>query len=208
MIVAIESASTDLSVALAADDGALLATAGWRSESRGGHDLLPRLLDLLAREGHRLDEAGAFAVGIGPGSFTGLRVGMSVAKGLALGLRRPIVGVPSLDAWLAAVPEATAALARAGAREAYLLLRGESTPLIVDRDELPARAGSATLVAPGELAEAFALTGAISPSGGAAAVAAIAAARLTAQATGDDLTRLEPAYLRPPRGLGRVVRAE
>jgi len=208
MIVAIESASTDLSVALGADGGEVLAVDGWRSEGRGAHELLPRLLALVAQSGHRLDQASAFAVGSGPGSFTGLRVGMSLAKGLALALRRPIVGVPSLEAWLEADPEALAAVARAGAREAYLLLRGDAAPRIVDRDELPSEADVAAIVAPGELAEAFGLWGATPPARAAAAVAAIAAARLAVDPAGDDLARLEPAYLRPPRGLGQLAHAE
>jgi tRNA threonylcarbamoyladenosine biosynthesis protein TsaB len=208
MIVAIESASTDLSVAISAEDGDLLALDGWRSTGRGGHELLPHLLALLARAGHRLDQATAFAVGIGPGSFTGLRVGMSLAKGMALATGRPIVGVPSLDAWLAADPEAPAAIARAGAREAYLLLRGETQPRIVDRDELPSSSGMAAVAAPSELAEAFGLAGATPPTRAAAAVAALAAARLATNPGGDDLARLEPAYLRQPRGLGQLAHAE
>jgi tRNA threonylcarbamoyladenosine biosynthesis protein TsaB len=207
MIVAIESASTDLSVAIAADDGELLAVDGWRSAGRGAHDLLPHLLALLPR-GYRLDQATSFAVGTGPGSFTGLRVGMSLAKGMALALGRPIVGVPSLEAWLAAETDARAAIARAGARDAYLLLRGEMTPRVVDRDELPAQAGEAAVVAPGELSEAFGLAGAVPPTGAAAAIAAIAATRLATNPSGDDLARLEPAYLRAPRGLGQLQQAE
>ena len=208
MIVAIESASSDLSVAIRGEDGELLAVDGWRSAGRGAHELLPHLLAMLARGGYRLDQASAFAVGSGPGSFTGLRVGMSLTKGLALALRRPIVAVPSLEAWLAAEPEALAAVARAGAREAYLLPRGETTPRIVDRDELLAQAGVAAVVAPGELAEAFGLTGATAPTSAAAAVAAIAATRLATNPDGDDLARLEPAYLRAPRGLGQLQQPE
>jgi tRNA threonylcarbamoyl adenosine modification protein YeaZ len=142
-------------------------------------------------------------VGIGPGSFTGLRVGMSLAKGLALALARPIVGIPSLEAWLRAEPGARAALARAGARDAYVLLRGEQTPRIVDRDELPSDTRQATVVAPLELAEAFGLREARSPRHAAMAVAQLAAARLSITPAGDDLDRLEPAYLRAPRGLER-----
>jgi tRNA threonylcarbamoyladenosine biosynthesis protein TsaB len=208
MIVAIESASTDLSVAICAEDGAVLAVDGWRSEGRGAHELLPHLLALLARGEYRLEQATAFAVGSGPGSFTGLRVGMSLAKGMALALARPIVGVPSLEAWLAAEPTAMAAVARAGARDAYLLLRGEAAPRIVDRDELPSQAGVAAVVAPGELADAFGLAGAVPPAGAATAVAAMAAARLAEDPAGDDPARLEPAYLRPPRGIGQVMKVE
>jgi tRNA threonylcarbamoyladenosine biosynthesis protein TsaB len=212
MIVAIESASTDLSLAVGAEDGEVLAVEGWRSAGRGAHELLPHLLALLTRAGYRLEQATAFAVGSGPGSFTGLRVGMSLAKGMALALGRPIVGVPSLEAWLVANPGAAAAVARAGAREAYLLLRGETAPRIVDREELPSQAGvaavAAAVVAPGELAEAFGLAGAVAPTGAAAAVAAIAATRLAANPAGDDLAHLEPAYLRPPRGAGQLANPE
>jgi tRNA A37 threonylcarbamoyladenosine modification protein TsaB len=133
---------------------------------------------------------------------------MSLAKGMALALGRPIVGVPSLEAWLTAEPTTMAAVARAGAREAYLLLRGETAPRIVARDEFPSQAGMAAVVAPGELADAFGLAGAVSPTGAAAAVVAIAAARLAANPPGDDPARLEPAYLWPPRGVGQVTRAE
>jgi tRNA threonylcarbamoyl adenosine modification protein YeaZ len=205
VIVAIESASTDLSLALAGADGRLIAGDGWRSDQRQGHELLPRLLALLEDEGRRLGELSAVAVGIGPGSFTGLRVGMSLAKGIAFALGRPIVGIPSLEAWLAAEPTADAALARAGAREAYLLSRAAPEPRVVGRDMLVAT--GLTFVAPAELAEAFGLRGTLSPSSSAQAVAHLAAERLVERPAGDDLAGLEPAYLREPRGIGQATGA-
>ena len=201
MIIAIETASTDVSLALARADGTPLASTAWTGDRRQGHETLPRLLQLLDAHDASLADATALAVGIGPGSFTGLRVGMSLAKGLALVLARPIVGVPSLEAWLHSEPDALAALARAGARDAYLLLRGEAAVRIVDRDELPAGARGGAVVAAGELDEAFGLGGARSPGRAATGIAALAAAQLGANPTGDDLDHLEPAYLRPPRGL-------
>ena len=198
MILAIESASTDPSVAIAAADGRLLAVDGWSASARQAHELLPRLLRVLEEAGGTLEDVAGIGVGIGPGSFTGLRVGMSIGKGLAFALDRPIVGVPSLEAWLAAEPEALAAAARAGANDAYLLLRGEREPRIVERNGMP---HDARMVAPVELAEAFELTHATSPTRAAEAVAAEAARRLTAEPRGDDLERLEPRYLRQPRGV-------
>ena len=199
MIIGIDAASTDLSVALSEADGRPFATEGWTSGHRQSAELLPRLLALLAQHERSLDDAGLLAVGIGPGSFTGLRVAMSIAKGLAAAHDLPIVGVPSLDAWLDAAPDAQAALARAGAREGYLLERGADDVVIVDRDALPAALTSAALVAPAELAEAFGLAGARQPYGAAAAIARRAAARLR-QGKADDLTTLEPRYIRAPRG--------
>lgn len=201
MIVAIEAASGDLSVALAAPDGTPIADDAWPSAQRQSAELLPHLLALLARAGRSIDEATAVAVGIGPGSFTGLRVGLALGKGLAFALERPIVGVPSLEAWLAAHPDAAAAVARAGAREAYLLTQGEPSSRVVEAVTLASLLGDARVVAPGELAEAFGLSGAEAPRA-AATVAQRAAASLAAAPDGDDLRTLEPLYVRPPRGLG------
>ena len=202
MILAIEAASTDPSVAVAAPDGTLLGLDGWSATPRQAHELLPRLMALLAGAGGSVTQVTAIGVGIGPGSFTGLRVAMSVAKGLAFGLRVRLSGVPSLEAWLAAEPEAVGAVARAGAREAYLLPRDATEPRIVDRDEL---ARDVLLVAPAELAAAFGLGHVISPVRAAGAVADAAARRLRADPAGDDLERLEPRYLRLPRGVPAAV---
>jgi tRNA threonylcarbamoyl adenosine modification protein YeaZ len=201
MIIAIESASTDPSIALAAPDGVAFAVDGWAGEGRQASELLPHLLALLERSGRELSEATALAVGIGPGSFTGLRVSMSLAKGIAYALGVPICGVPSLTAWLLAEPEAVGAVARAGAQETYLLARGEAEPRIVASAELPALLGSQLVVAPFELASAFGLGNARSPSVAAAAIASLAVARLAELPEGDDLARLEPAYLQAPRGI-------
>jgi tRNA threonylcarbamoyl adenosine modification protein YeaZ len=201
MIIAIESASSDPSLALAAPDGVAFAVDGWAGEGRQASELLPHLLALLERSGRELSEATALAVGIGPGSFTGLRVSMSLAKGIAYALGLPICGVPSLTAWLLAEPEAVAAVARAGAQETYVLPRDEAEPRIVASAELPALLGSQLVVAPSELASAFGLGNARSPAAAASAIASLAAERLAKLPQGDDLERLEPAYLRAPRGI-------
>ena len=207
MIIAIEAASTDLSVAVADRDGTLVGDEGWTSAQRQSAELLPHLVQLLGRAGRSLQETTAVAVGTGPGSFTGLRVALALGKGLALALGRPIVGVPSLAAWLSAHPDASAALARAGAREAYLLPRGEETARVVDRDAVTALVKDARIVAPSELATAFGLDGAESPRA-AAAIAALAAASLATDPRGDDLRTLEPMYVRAPRGLAAAVEGE
>jgi len=60
--------------------------------------LLPAIADLLAEAGVALAGVDAFAISIGPGSFTGLRVGLATLKGLAFGSGRPAVAVPTLAA--------------------------------------------------------------------------------------------------------------
>jgi len=199
VIVAVDGAATDLSVAIADMDGSLIADAGWNSAQRQSAELLPRLLALLADNGRRIETTTGIAVGLGPGSFTGLRVAMALGKGLAFPLGRPIVGVPSLEAWLEAEPAAAVALSRAGARDAYLLERDRPTPLIADRDLIEDRLAAERVVAPAELADAFGLRNATSPRG-AGVIARMASTRFAA-ADADDLATLEPLYLRAPRGL-------
>jgi len=201
MILAIESASTDPSVAVAERDGQPLAVDGWSGGPGQGREILPRLLAAIDRAERDLSQASAVAVGMGPGSFTGLRVGMSLAKGLAFGLGVPILGIPSLAAWLAAEPDARAALARAGAHEAFVLVRGTSEPVVVHEDALPDALRSEPLAAPAELAAALALAEGRPPLQAAASLAALAAKRLEVDGAGDDLRALEPAYLRMPRGI-------
>ena len=206
MIIAIDGASTDLGLAVAEPDGTTIAEVSWTTAQRQSAELLPRLLHLLDGSGISLSEVSAVAVGTGPGSFTGLRVAMALAKGLALALGTPLVGIGSLAAWLVAEPDAAAALTRAGAREGYLLARGADEPGIADRDRLPELIGDRVVVAPSELAEAFGLPAARTPHG-APAIAALAAQRLAVDPAGDDLRGLEPIYLRAPRGVSTDAEA-
>jgi tRNA threonylcarbamoyladenosine biosynthesis protein TsaB len=77
--------------------GKVLAEGAHPAVSHGAE--LPRAVEaLLARAGIRLSALAGIAVGIGPGSFTGLRVGLSYAKGLAMALGCPVAGVPTFDA--------------------------------------------------------------------------------------------------------------
>ena len=203
MIVALESASADQSVAVADRTGAILGVAAWSAERGQGGELLPRLMELLAGRQASLRDVTGVAVGLGPGSFTGLRVGLALAKGIAVGLGCPIVGVGSLDAWLSAVPEATAALVRAGAAEVYALAREQAQPEVMSFAALPDTVRTHVVVAPRDLAASLGLTLAQPPDGAARAVARLAVERL-AGGPPDNLAELEPVYIRPPRGLRDV----
>jgi tRNA threonylcarbamoyladenosine biosynthesis protein TsaB len=65
--------------------------------------LLPAIDEVLAAAGIGLEAVDLFAVSVGPGSFTGLRIGLAVVKGLALATGKPAVGVPTLHAYALAV---------------------------------------------------------------------------------------------------------
>lgn len=200
MIVALDAASPDQSVAVADPEGTRLADAAWSAARGQGSELLPRLLALLDGLGTTVHDVRGVGVGLGPGSFTGLRVGLALAKGLAAGLSVPIVGIGSLDAWLDAEPEAAGAVVRAGAAEAWAQSRADGETRLVRFGDLSGAGTSTPLVAPRELAEVLGLSRSRPPDGAAAAVASLAAARLR-DGDPDDLAALEPVYLRPPRGI-------
>jgi len=59
--------------------------------------IIPAIKSLLDKKGKALSKLDGFAIGLGPGSFTSLRVGLSTIKGLATALNKPVVGISSLD---------------------------------------------------------------------------------------------------------------
>lgn len=78
-------------------EGRVMASLTRPARSHGAD--LPDLVNAaMAEAGLRMADLAAIAVGIGPGSFTGLRVGLSYAKGLIIASRLKLVGIPSLDA--------------------------------------------------------------------------------------------------------------
>lgn len=85
--------SSDIAAIAVTDGGVVLAELSLRVSAQHGETLLPhvaRVLDEAKTERHAID---LLAVGLGPGSFTGVRIGVATMKGLALGLGRPLVGV-------------------------------------------------------------------------------------------------------------------
>ncbi|MGB9690775.1 MAG: tRNA (adenosine(37)-N6)-threonylcarbamoyltransferase complex dimerization subunit type 1 TsaB [Candidatus Sumerlaeaceae bacterium] len=105
MILGIESSGNTGGVALL-DKNGLRGTAMVTSRMLYSQRLLPSIEWLLQRSGAHMSDVTGIAVSLGPGSFTGLRVGLSTAKGLAFAQKLPIVGVSTLEALAlrAAVP--------------------------------------------------------------------------------------------------------
>ena len=97
MELAIDTSTDTASLALI-QDGQVLAELTWRSGPNHSTQLLPNLNHLLNQFQLSLQSLTGIIVARGPGSFNGLRVGISTAKGLAFSLGIPIVGVSSLEA--------------------------------------------------------------------------------------------------------------
>ncbi len=119
MELSIDTASETASLALSRE-GVLQAEVTWRCRRKHTEELLPTIERLLSQAGAKKQELTAVFACIGPGMYTGLRVGVSTAQGLAYALKLPVVGVGrlELDAYQhAAFPGRIVAVHRAGRGE-------------------------------------------------------------------------------------------
>jgi tRNA threonylcarbamoyladenosine biosynthesis protein TsaB len=101
-LLAIDTSTEQAGLALT--DGERTAELSWPAGRNQTVTVLPQIEQLLRLCGVELDALGAVAVATGPGTFTGLRVGLALAKGLVLARDLPLIGVPTLD--VAAAPYA------------------------------------------------------------------------------------------------------
>jgi tRNA threonylcarbamoyladenosine biosynthesis protein TsaB len=103
MLLAVDTSTAQ--VGLAVYDGAqVLGEMTWRSKQHHTVELAPAVAELLRRSGISMQDMRVLGVATGPGSFTSLRVGLSLVKGLALACDLPLVGIPTLDIYAAAQP--------------------------------------------------------------------------------------------------------
>jgi tRNA threonylcarbamoyladenosine biosynthesis protein TsaB len=116
MILALDTSTHTMGLALF-DGVQVVSEAVWVSRNHHTVELAPAVAETLARAGVKVPELGAIIVATGPGSFTGLRIGLALAKGMALMHQIPLVGIPTLDILAAAQPlrvEPLATILRAG----------------------------------------------------------------------------------------------
>ena len=97
LILGIESSAVSASAAITRD-GALLGQCCLKSGLTHSQTLLPMAEELLRHTGTALGDLDAVAVAQGPGSFTGVRIGVATAKGLCWGVDKPAIGVSTLEA--------------------------------------------------------------------------------------------------------------
>ncbi|MEE9202618.1 MAG: tRNA (adenosine(37)-N6)-threonylcarbamoyltransferase complex dimerization subunit type 1 TsaB [Dehalococcoidia bacterium] len=192
-------------------EGQVVAELSWHSSRNQSVELLPSLEFLLHRVGAALADIGLVVVARGPGGFNGVRVGLATAKGLALGLGVPVVGVSTLEAMAfplrgvglplcpiipAGRGQVAAALFRATPR-GWRRLRKEH---LITLQELAPRLPRRTLICgrpPQEAAEALCQFPAAPLLGPAMGVAALGWERFQ-RGRADSPARLRPLYLRPP----------
>ena len=98
LILSIETATSVCSVALHDHRGALVGIIELFQDNVHGQKLMPVIESLLQQVGIEREGLDAIAVSMGPGSYTGLRIGVSTAKGMAYALEIPLLGVDTLDA--------------------------------------------------------------------------------------------------------------
>ena len=126
--------ATEAATSALVDDGEVLGERVSRAQT-----LLEDVDALLRQGGAHPRNIDALAVGVGPGSFTGVRIGLSVARGLGLSLGLRAAGVSTLDALAAGAPEAVPVI-DARRREVFALVGGE--PVVLAPSELRVEAGT------------------------------------------------------------------
>lgn len=101
MLLALDTSTRTVGLALY-DGVRVLSENVWTSQDYHTVELAPAVEEMLKKSDVGISDLEALGVAIGPGSFTGLRIGLALAKGLALVRHIPLIGIPSLDVLAAA----------------------------------------------------------------------------------------------------------
>ena len=96
LVLGIETATPQVGVAIGGHEG-IIASFHTTRDRRHAETLVPAIQFLCAQAQMKLSQIGLVAVDVGPGLFTGLRVGLATAKSIAHACRIPMIGVSSLD---------------------------------------------------------------------------------------------------------------
>ena len=96
MLLAVDTSTQWMGICLY-DDAMVIAETIWRTSAHHTVELAPEIDRMLAHCGLKPENIKQLAIATGPGSFTGLRIGMAVIKGMALALNATVIGIPTLD---------------------------------------------------------------------------------------------------------------
>ncbi len=205
LVLALDTATAGVVVGLArvGSDVAVLVERRGGGPPRHGEAVSPGIHAVLTEAGHSAEELAAVVVGVGPGPFTGLRVGMVSAAALADALAIPVYGVGSLDATVLGLPDPSGRVvvaADARRREVYWAVYDEGLRVDGPHVSAPATVGDvlaghsgARLVGAGAVLHGLPGAQAAGPTG--AGLVAAAGTELTA---GRPAGPLVAAYLRRP----------
>jgi tRNA threonylcarbamoyladenosine biosynthesis protein TsaB len=103
MLLAVDTSTAQVGLALY-DGAQVISEYAWRSNQHHTVELAPAVAETLARSGITIEDITVLGVALGPGSFTSLRVGLSLVKGLAVARNLPLIGIPTLDIYAATQP--------------------------------------------------------------------------------------------------------
>lgn len=104
IVLAVDSASRSSSAAIVGSDSVLAETTLVKNETHSRH-IMGMIDGVLTVSGLDIRDVSAFAVTVGPGSFTGVRIAVSAVKGMAFATGKPVVGISTLDALAAPVSQ-------------------------------------------------------------------------------------------------------
>ena len=110
-------------------DGELLGATSEPMKRGQSERLMSLMQELLAAHGLTWQDLSRVGVGIGPGNFTGIRIAVSTARGLALSLGVPVIGVSTFEATLLDKPAGSTALVAAPREQVYVLEAGHDVRL-------------------------------------------------------------------------------
>jgi tRNA threonylcarbamoyladenosine biosynthesis protein TsaB len=103
MLLAVDTSTTQVGIALY-DGVQVVGESLWHGKLRHTTSLAPAIEALFKRTARSMDDLTSLGVALGPGSFTSLRVGLALMKGLAIARHLPLIGIPTLDILAAAQP--------------------------------------------------------------------------------------------------------
>jgi tRNA threonylcarbamoyladenosine biosynthesis protein TsaB len=224
LALALDTATRQPTLVLFDGAGRLGGVRQWTSQHRHGEELLAKLDELLGAAHAQQTDIDAVVVGVGPGSFTGLRIGLATAKTIAYSLNVPLVGVSTTEALALAAPEGDgreieyAVTLPAGATDRYIhrvsiaggnVVRSDEPRLIVPGAAFEEACAGAFVVAvdldgADDLGDEAIGRGGVAMRGLARALAVLGTKALDAGRS-DDVERLVPAYVALPRGIAKAA---
>lgn len=127
LVLAFDTSGPHCTAALLGDDSIIGATSEDMGRGQSEH-LFPLLESLLREAGLRWRDLSALAVGVGPGNFTGIRIAVAAARGVAMGLRVPAIGVSTFEALREGCDTAAVLCSVAAPRGMVYLQAGDASP--------------------------------------------------------------------------------